>query len=53
MSGTGSGLLSSTGLEDAEYFWEPVADCWSVRQATDGRWLIDGAGGDVVGRAAP
>jgi hypothetical protein len=19
------------GLTDAEYFWEPVADCWSVR----------------------
>jgi hypothetical protein len=42
-----------TGLEDAEYFWEPVADCWSVRQATDGRWVIDGAGGDVSAGPPP
>jgi DinB superfamily len=42
-----------TGLEDAEYFWEPVADCWSVREAADGRWVIDGAGGDVSAGPPP
>lgn len=25
------------GLTDAEYFWEPVADCWSVRPRGTGR----------------
>lgn len=34
-----------TGLTDDEYFWEPVADCWSLRQSNDGRWLLDGGGG--------
>ncbi len=37
------------GLTDAEYFWEPVADCWSVRRrgegvATElgsGEWILD------------
>lgn len=33
------------GLSDDEYFWEPVPGCWSVRQAGDGRWRIDGDGG--------
>ena len=33
------------GLTDDEYFWEPVADCWSLRQAADGRWYLDGNGG--------
>ncbi|MFI6467203.1 DinB family protein [Streptomyces sp. NPDC050528] len=23
-------------MTDAEYFWEPVQDCWSVRRRTDG-----------------
>lgn len=31
-----------TGVADAEYFWERVAGCWSLRQANDGRWLLDG-----------
>ncbi len=31
------------GLTDAEYFWEPVPECWSIRQGTDGRWQRDGA----------
>jgi hypothetical protein len=31
-----------TGLSDDEYFWEPVADCWSVRPAADGGWVMDG-----------
>jgi hypothetical protein len=33
------------GLSDEEYFWEPVAGCWSLRQGDDGRWLLDGGGG--------
>jgi hypothetical protein len=34
-----------TGLSDEEYLWEPVADCWSLRQGEDGRWRLDGDGG--------
>jgi hypothetical protein len=34
-----------TGLTDDEYFWEPVAGCWSLRQGDDGRWRLDGGGG--------
>lgn len=34
-----------TGLTDEEYFWEPVAGCWSLRQGDDGRWQLDGGGG--------
>ncbi|ACZ00245.1 DinB family protein [Thermomonospora curvata] len=41
------------GLEDAEYFWEPVPGCWSVRQGRDGRWRIDGDGGDGGPAGAP
>lgn len=33
------------GLTDEEYFWEPVAGCWSLRPADDGRWQLDGGGG--------
>jgi hypothetical protein len=33
------------GLDDAEYLWEPVQGCWSIRENEDGRWRIDGAGG--------
>jgi hypothetical protein len=33
------------GLSDDEYFWEPVAGCWSLRQGGDGRWHLDGGGG--------
>jgi DinB superfamily len=33
------------GLTDDEYFWEPVAGCWSLRQGDDGRWQLDGGGG--------
>jgi hypothetical protein len=29
------------GLTDAEFFWEPVPDCWSVREAEDGNWYLD------------
>jgi hypothetical protein len=33
------------GLTDEEYFWEPVAGCWSLRQDDQGRWQLDGGGG--------
>lgn len=29
------------GLSDAEYFWEPVDACWTVRQRPDGVWTPD------------
>jgi hypothetical protein len=33
------------GLTDEEYFWEPVAGCWSLREGDGGRWQLDGGGG--------
>jgi hypothetical protein len=30
------------GLDDSEYFWEPVPGCWSVRRGPDGRCAMDG-----------
>ena len=30
------------GLTDEEYFWEPVADCWSLRLDAGGRYRLDG-----------
>lgn len=33
------------GLDDDEYFWEPVADCWNLRADEAGRWVLDGGGG--------
>src|ERR1700681_4575351 len=29
------------GLTDAEYFWEPVGGCWSLRANTDGSYTLD------------
>jgi hypothetical protein len=29
------------GLIDAELFWQPVPNCWTVHQDEDGRWVID------------
>ncbi|QBI53848.1 DinB family protein [Streptomonospora litoralis] len=29
------------GLDDDEYFWEPVEGCWSVRPRPDGSFSID------------
>ncbi len=29
------------GLTDDEFFWEPVAGCWTVRPRDDGRWAVD------------
>ena len=31
------------GLTDAEYFWEPVAGCWTVRRDATGRFVADAA----------
>ncbi len=33
------------GLDDEEYFWEPVSGCWSLRRGDDGVWRLDGEGG--------
>jgi hypothetical protein len=32
------------GLTDEEYYWEPVAGCWSVRADAEGRYVPDGPG---------
>jgi hypothetical protein len=29
------------GLTDEEFFWEPVADCWTLRPGASGRWVVD------------
>ena len=29
------------GLTDAEFFWQPVADCWTLRRGPTGRWTYD------------
>jgi hypothetical protein len=34
-SGSGT-LVAVEPMTDAEYFWEPVAGCWSVRRRSDG-----------------
>lgn len=31
------------GLTDDEYFWQPVADCWTIREGADGEFTIDWA----------
>jgi hypothetical protein len=36
------------GLTDAEYLWEPVADCWSVRPRGTGSAPVQAGGGDLV-----
>jgi len=41
------------GLDDEEYFWGPVDDCWSVRADASGEWHIEhppvnGDGGERV-----
>jgi len=38
-------LTRFDGLSDHEYFWEPVPDCWTLRQGSDGKWTLDGEGG--------
>jgi hypothetical protein len=32
-----------TGLTDEEYLWEPAPDCWSVRPAGNGTFVMDSA----------
>ncbi|MGH9046019.1 MAG: DinB family protein [Acidimicrobiales bacterium] len=32
------------GLDDAEYLWEPVEGCWSLRRDAEGWWRLDGLG---------
>src|SRR5687768_7029598 len=39
------------GMSDAEYFWEPAPDGWSLRPGGDGRLLLDG--GWTIGEVAP
>jgi uncharacterized damage-inducible protein DinB len=29
------------GLTDTEYFWQPVADCWTIRRAGPDEYLMD------------
>lgn len=29
------------GLTDAEYFWEPVEGCWTLRRGQDGTYTLD------------
>jgi len=29
------------GLTDDEYFWEPVANCWTIRRRPDNSFMID------------
>lgn len=46
---SGDGSDTEVGpMTDAEYFWEPVADCWSVRERSAGpgprATLLAGAG---------
>jgi hypothetical protein len=36
------------GLTDEEYFWEPVAGCWSVRPRGQARTPMAAGGGDLV-----
>ncbi|WP_327353039.1 DinB family protein [Streptomyces sp. NBC_01304] len=45
-----------TGLSDAEYLWEPVPDCWSIRRRSEattpraygpGEWLLDKGAPDI------
>ncbi len=41
------------GLGGDEYFWEPVAGCWSVRRADNGRYTMDAPGGPYDRPDAP
>jgi DinB superfamily len=40
--GVWSGVVERlVGLDDAEYLWEPVDGCWSVRRRADGSVTVD------------
>jgi hypothetical protein len=30
------------GITDDEYFWQPVANCWTIRPVANGVWAMDG-----------
>ena len=34
-----------TGLDDDEYFWQPVPGSWTLRREPQGTWVLDGDGG--------
>lgn len=36
------------GLTDAEYFWEPVPECWNIRPRTEARSAMAAGAGDWV-----
>jgi hypothetical protein len=36
------------GLTDAEYFWEPVANCWNIHPRGHGRAAMAAGGGEFV-----
>jgi hypothetical protein len=40
------------GMSDAEYFWEPVAGCWSVRRRGESSAPVATGGGEYVGEFA-
>src|SRR5438477_13167653 len=40
------------GLTDDEYFWEPVAGCWSVRPRAQATAPVVGGSGDFVSEFA-
>lgn len=42
-----------TGMTDDEYFWEPVAGCWSLRPDTEGVFRADAARLPATKAAAP
>jgi hypothetical protein len=33
--------LRLEGLTDEEFFWEPIADCWTVHPAKNDHWEVD------------
>jgi uncharacterized damage-inducible protein DinB len=35
-------------LSDEEFWWEPAAECWTIRQRPDGRWAAELAEPDPV-----
>ncbi len=37
-----------SGLTDAEYFWEPVGNSWSIRPRGEGRAALSVGAGDLV-----
>ncbi|MFC9292926.1 DinB family protein [Streptomyces sp. NPDC057011] len=55
-SGDGTDIAVGGVMTDEEYFWEPVADCWSVRRRADGpgprATLLAGAAAGDWGRDA-